>query len=117
MDSKNNPRGIFDCIDSVVMANRDDSTLMMNINKLHRTNPKIIIGERMATNSFKIKHTARTVTYTIDGFVEKDRDELPAAVINQINNKAKDNLARQWQGKVGGEETDHMSKVKKGSIV
>lgn len=106
MDSKNNPRGIFDCIDSAVMANQGDSALIMNIIKLHRNHTKIVIGEKMATNSFKIKHTARTVTYTIDGFVEKDRDELPAAVVDLIY-RTKDNLARLWQGKVGDAQTEH----------
>lgn len=116
MGANSNPQGIFNIIDSCVTSNQDSSSLLLQLSKLHSGNDKLIIGRLMAKDSFKIKHTARTVKYDTSDFVEKNKDELPPAVIELVYN-AKNSIARVWQGKTRpDDETEHQYEIHQKNI-
>lgn len=71
---------IFNLIDdqSATMAN--DMNLIQQFQDFHKKSPKITYDKKK-NNVFIIIHTAKPVDYTIDGFCEKNKDEVAKPVI------------------------------------
>lgn len=86
MDKK--PFGIFHLIDSVGKVakddGKDDDKLLGDIDKNHTGNKYFWIP-KLKKSIFGIKHTAKNVEYYIQGFVEKNKDELPKNLVEAIH--------------------------------
>lgn len=81
--------GIFILLDNATMMATDDEEkndkrLMDNIRNNHKAK-KNFSAPRLNPNIFAIDHTAKKVEYTINGFVEKNKDELPANLIEAVS--------------------------------
>ena len=75
-DSLKPPLGVFNLVDMICSLNKSDENLHAEIVKAHK-NSEIVTFPKFAKNlSFNVKHTARTVSYLTDNFVEKNKDEL-----------------------------------------
>lgn len=86
MDMK--PFGIFHLIDSVGKVakddGKDDDKLLGQISRNHQGNEYFWVP-RLKKDIFGIKHTAKDVEYYVQGFVEKNKDELPANLVETIH--------------------------------
>ena len=88
MDKGKNPPGIFNLLDSNCAANKDDKVLLMGIEKAHGKNAKFVKTriQKPGKEVFKIEHSARLVAYTVWGFTEKNKDDLPDALVETLSN-------------------------------
>lgn len=71
---------IFNLIDDQTATMSKDMNLIDQFKQLHAKNPKVAFN-KTKNNLFMIVHTARAVGYTIDGFCEKNKDEVPRPII------------------------------------
>jgi myosin-5 len=71
---------IFNLIDDQSATMSKDLNLIDQFKQLHAKNPKVAFN-KTKNNFFMIVHTARAVGYTIDGFCEKNKDEVPRPII------------------------------------
>jgi myosin-5 len=71
---------IFNLIDDQAATMSKDMNLIDQFKQLHAKNPKVAFN-KTKNNFFLIVHTARAVGYTIDGFCEKNKDEVPRPII------------------------------------
>ncbi|KAM3127892.1 hypothetical protein pb186bvf_020010 [Paramecium bursaria] len=77
------PLGIFDLLDESCQIKGDDDTLLQKIRKTHK-DPNLILQPKMPTTpSFIVVHTAKEVEYSIQGFREKNMDEI--SILTQKN--------------------------------
>ena len=87
------PGGIFHLIDSNCKMSKgnakDDEKLVTEIKKFHEKD-KNFFSHRLKRDIFGIKHTAKDVEYTITGFVEKNKDELPGNLVECLKTGEKD---------------------------
>jgi myosin-7 len=100
------PGGIFHLIDSSCKMSKgneeDDKNLVENIKKFH-TKDKNFFSHRLNPLIFGIKHTAKDVQYTITGFVEKNKDELPGNLVECLN-KGEKEIMKIFQKKISHDE-------------
>lgn len=86
MDKK--PFGIFHLVDSTGKVakddGKDDDKLLNSIAKNHTGNEYFWVP-RLKKDIFGIKHTAKDVEYYIQGFCEKNKDELPGNLVEVIH--------------------------------
>ena len=75
--------GIFNLIDEQCAIRSDDDKLIAKIIKTHRRHKKFK-RPKLEKEIFTVIHTARDVDYTIDGFREKNKDELGEAVTDMM---------------------------------
>lgn len=68
--------GIFGLIDDSCSTNTTDEGLLKSISKVHNGKTKAFSLPKMSRTDFTIHHTAKDVTYFIEGFRFKNRDEL-----------------------------------------
>lgn len=89
MGSDRNPVGIFSFVDSVSLQatnerNDYDKKLVDDIVKAHKDHECFFIN-RLKPRLFGVSHTAKDVFYTIDNFVEKNKDELPPNLLEVLD--------------------------------
>lgn len=79
MDKAKNPPGIFNLLDSNCAAHKDDKVLLMGVEKAHKKHPNFVSTriQKPGKEVFKIEHSAKLVAYSVWGFTEKNKDELP----------------------------------------
>jgi myosin heavy subunit len=58
-----------------MLAKNTDETLLQKITKTHEKN-NLIMANKFANNNFTIIHTQSNVCYTINGFRNKNMDEV-----------------------------------------
>ena len=63
---------------------KDDEKLMDQIKKAHEKNP-FIFFDKIKQELFGIKHTAKKVFYYSPGFTDKNKDELPKNLIENLD--------------------------------
>lgn len=71
---------IFNLIDDQSATMSKDMNLIDQFKQLHVRNTKVTFS-KTKINMFIIVHTARPVGYTIDGFCEKNKDEVPRPIL------------------------------------
>ena len=83
------PTGIFNLINSVGKVakddGKDDEKLMNQIRNAHTKN-EFTFFDKIKQELFGIKHTAKKVFYTSTGFTEKNKDELPKNLLDNLSN-------------------------------
>ena len=82
------PTGIFHLIDETCKMAKDDGKDDMRLVQKIKSNckdNKYYFEFRLKQNIFGIKHTAKEVQYTVNGFVEKNKDELPKRLCEVIS--------------------------------
>ena len=72
--------GVFAMIDEEVRVPRgSDGSLLTKIEKRHKEHDRFAAaGVHDAENTFGVRHYAATVSYNVNGFLEKNRDLLSA---------------------------------------
>ena len=104
MDKK--PAGIFHLIDSASKIAKDDGLddlkLMNQIVKCHKQNPYFFYP-RLKKDVFGISHTAKDVEYYVQGFVEKNRNELPRNLVDAVIGGNQE-ISKIFQGKLTHDE-------------
>jgi myosin heavy subunit len=117
MDAPKMPPGIFNLLDSNCISGKDDKALLSGIEKSHGKNPHFQTTriQKEHKEVFKVIHSARMVAYSVWGFTEKNKDELPP----DLADTCRDGLpvfSRIFQGKITDdeelEEVKHSSKDK-----
>lgn len=100
------PAGIFHLLDSSCkMSNgddEDDKKLVEEIKKFHSKDNRFF-SDKLNHMIFGIKHTAKDVKYTTNGFVEKNKDELPENLLECLKLGEKE-LMKIFQGKLTHDE-------------
>ena len=74
------PLGLFQLIDETCMTNTDDKNYLAKITKAHSANPSFKIP-KLSKNVYAIVHTAKTVEYTVTGYVSKNIDEVKITMV------------------------------------
>ena len=59
---------------------------MSSILSTHNKKNDFFFENRLKNHLFGIKHTAKDVYYNVNGFSEKNKDELPPNLLDAINN-------------------------------
>ncbi len=79
--------GILNKLDDLCkLPNTSNINLIENFNKEFAKNQYYIPSKRNHENSFTINHYAGRVTYSSDGFLEKNRDSLPFKIMELLKN-------------------------------
>lgn len=92
------PQGIFYLVDSA----KEDNKLKDSISSNYMKNP-YYFENRLKKELFGIKHTAKDVYYTVTGFVEKNKDELPETLMEVMKGCNKD-ISKIFLGKMAYDE-------------
>ena len=107
LDSSSPPPGVFPLTNQICRLNQKDESLMGELRKAHgkpaANQESYISFHKIKQNLFYIKHTAREVEYTIDGFVEKSKDEVSIGIVKTIEASHLP-LAKIYKGIVGGQQ-------------
>ena len=113
MFDKINPPGIFQIIDELSSVTSTDSLLCDKITK-HFLKPNMPFGmPRMGKDAFIIKHTAKDVEYSIDGFRAKNKDELTKTIDDVLCNSQSSQIVMIWKNLCSGDnETESQTAVK-----
>lgn len=72
---ESSPNGIFRLIDEACSVKSSDDVLLGSIKKKHKDN-ELLLKEKINSNTFTVNHTAGPVTYSVEGFVSKNIDEV-----------------------------------------
>lgn len=92
------PLGIFHIVNeaSLQTAITKDETISRTVKSTHVSN--FFLDNRVKDSKipekFVIKHTAADVTYTVNGFLEKNKDKLPALVTNLLATSSRSPFVR-----------------------
>lgn len=88
LDSDKNPPGIFALTNEACQLSKDDKYLYNGIKTGNKKQEYIGFNKRKKTE-FIVKHTARDVEYCVDGFVEKNKDEISPLLEEAIQTSTK----------------------------
>lgn len=106
------PKGIFHLIDSNCPMSKgndkDDIKLIDEIKSFHSKDENFF-SNKLNPLIFGIKHTAKDVVYTITGFVEKNKDELPENLVECLN-KGEKGIVKVFQTKLSDDEVVEVKK-------
>jgi myosin heavy subunit len=86
IDSVGTPLGLFGLLNQVCVLNQTDNIFLANLQNL--TTEKnvslrsFIMFGKMASGSFIVKHSAKDVEYSVTGFVDSNKDEVPQTIVN-----------------------------------
>jgi myosin heavy subunit/alpha-tubulin suppressor-like RCC1 family protein len=107
LDSNTPPPGIFPLTNQICRLNQKDESLMGELRKAHGkpvpNQESYISFHKIKQNLFYIRHTAREVEYTIDGFVEKSKDEISMGIVKTIE-ASHQPITRIYKGIVGSQQ-------------
>lgn len=107
LDSSSPPPGVFPLTNQICRLNQKDESLMGELRKVHGklapNQESYISFHKIKQNLFYIKHTAREVEYTIDGFVEKSKDEISMGIVKTIEASHLP-IAKIYKGIVGSQQ-------------
>ncbi|KRX01847.1 P-loop containing nucleoside triphosphate hydrolase [Pseudocohnilembus persalinus] len=102
--------GLFDLLDeSCALANNNDSQLLAKIQKTHEKSEALKQEKLKSVKTFTVKHTAKDVEYCIDGFRQKNLDEIVQSQQDLISNTQNNNILNIWKNQIDGvqyEETE-----------
>lgn len=114
---RNNPIGILPCLDEeCVMPKATDRTFGEKLNATWKTKSSIYEQKRF-NDGFSLKHYAGKVDYSIDGWLDKNKDPLNEN-ITRLLAKSNNSFICQLFGDYDGneEDIDFMNKCKKGAF-
>ncbi|KAJ3112615.1 Myosin type-2 heavy chain 1, partial [Phlyctochytrium bullatum] len=100
--------GILSLLDD---ASRTGGSTDVNlVNTLHKSfeKDKFYLKPRIGNNVFTVKHYAVDVTYTIDGFIEKNKDTVSAEQLDVLNSSKLDFLVEVLNFKTAVEDDESM---------
>eukprot|EP00937_MAST-01D_sp_MAST-1D-sp2_P000233 g233.t1 len=90
--------GILSMLDEEVnVPNGSDANLLAKVMKLHAAHASLTRDAKLGASSFTVLHYAGAVSYQIDGFLEKNKDQLHADIagcLRDIFGKAQSLLVR-----------------------
>ena len=66
------------------MPNGSDASLLSKLQQNHRANACFKALPRAQGDGFTVHHYAGPVGYTIDGFVDKNRDQIPGELLQML---------------------------------
>eukprot|EP00041_Stephanoeca_diplocostata_P036653 m.1347145 g.1347145 ORF g.1347145 m.1347145 type:complete len:2141 (-) comp24909_c0_seq1:347-6769(-) len=79
------PLNVFDLInDDTKLGDRSDADMLINLQKVHFKHPDFLLPRSMGDLEFGINHFAGKVYYSVDGFLEKNRDTFSSDLIMAI---------------------------------
>lgn len=112
LDSNNPPGGIFQLIDEASSVNSKDSALRDNIIKAYN-NPKFAFSvSKTSRDTFFVHHSAKEVEYNINGFKDKNKDELSQAISDCLSKSKRKEIVKIWKFLCGEEKEPEESKAK-----
>lgn len=77
--------GMLDMLDEeLAMPKATDATFVNKVLKAHSPSERLIVPKFQGTVGFGIQHYAATVTYSCDGFLEKNADRLPLETVADL---------------------------------
>ena len=79
-----NPIGIFNLLDESCSVAATDENLLNKIKTQHKNHPKLTFN-KISSSTFIIIHTAKNVEYSINGFRDKNKDELSKMIYDAIS--------------------------------
>ena len=80
------PGGVLSLVnEEVIVPNGSDASLLTKLQQAHRSNATFKPLPRSQGDGFVILHYAGPVGYTIDGFVDKNRDQLPGELTQLLS--------------------------------
>lgn len=106
------PTGIFHFIDEICAVNGTDDNLVNKIRTVHKTNVKFQIP-KLTKDSFILVHTAKNVEYNINGFRNKNKDELTKIVTEAIYSSTFPEIVKIFKGSKDEVLNDEQPKNKK----
>ena len=118
-ESTTAPFGLYQLIDSACNMSRDnekaEASLISSIIKEHQSN-QLMTLDKMKRHLFHIRHTAKKVVYSAEGFTEKNRDELPLNLYEALK-KGDQMIYRVFRMKLPGESLDMSNEKNKKTLV
>lgn len=80
------PTGVLSLVnEEVIVPNGSDDKLLQKLNEKHRSNSCYKVMPRAQGDGFAINHYAGNVSYHIDGFVDKNRDQMPGELMQLLS--------------------------------
>ena len=71
------PMGIVDVLDEeCARPGGSELALVSKLKTLHDDNQRFFVSDKFSSNKFGVKHYAESVSYTVDGWCERNRDAL-----------------------------------------
>ena len=111
-DNTRMPPGIFDLVDQICALNKTDEHLHNEIMKSHKTSELITFPKYAKNLSFNLKHTARTVNYLTNNFIEKNKDDISVFLLDSIQTSKKV-VVQIFNNDFGEDNSDKSIEVKK----
>lgn len=72
----------------MMQASGNDKNLLKNFNTMLSSNKSYKKPDKFGVAQFIIKHYAGSVTYDVDGFVEKNKDTVSALITSCLANSS-----------------------------
>lgn len=86
LDSHKGTIGVFPHANQISQLNKTDKDLMNQLVNSYGHKNQYISFHRIKKELFYVKHTARDVEYTINGFIKKNKDEISQGIVDTICN-------------------------------